>query len=159
MTPTHKQKLQDILAELYEAGDSPEDIVEVITDDMTSSDQIVLIEDILTGVKDKDQVNEFLVEGVKDLIQHKNYDAIALLEEYEINDVLKVVSESDNLEDFIVNQLGNDDDLKESVLFSIGANINIPSKLLTMDKQYRIENFIKQLFPYYNEQSQIQMNF
>jgi hypothetical protein len=147
MTPANKLKLNALLNELYEQGTSTEDIVEVITDGMTSSDQITLIEDILTGVKDKDQVSDFIERSARDLIEHSKVYKDSLLEEYEAKYLLKHIKESEELDDYVQNRIE-----RESALI-------IPPKMLTLDKISRLEYFIKTLFPYQNEQSQIQINF
>ena len=159
MNPENKLKLKELLAELYEAGDTTEDIVEVITDELLPSEQISLIEDILTGVKDKDKVNEFIERSAKDLIEHDDVYSDNILNSYTDKELLDHVTHEDEIENFINKQLQENDWLRKMVLIQLGDNVQIPSNLLTMDKQSRLEDFIQSLFPYYNEQQSIQFNF
>ena len=159
MKPANKLKLKTLLAELHEDGEDTEGIVEVITDELNSSEQIDLIEDILTGVKDEDQVNDFIERSARDLIAHSKLYAESILEEYKDSDLLKAVSDEDEIEKFIKDKLRSDDGMCESVLYSIGGNIQINPKLFTLDKMSRLEEFMNTLFPYHNEQTQIQLNF
>jgi hypothetical protein len=160
MTAENKLKLLTLLNELYEQGETPEDIVEVITDELLPSECIDLIEDILTGVKDKDTVNDFIEKAAINLIEHSNLYAESLIGYFDADTFYKALSGADGLEDFMVTELNKDDYLRDSVLSSIdGEAVYFAPKMLTLDKYSRLEGFIMSLFPYQNEQSQIQMNF
>lgn len=151
MKPENRIKLLALLSELYEAGETTETILKVTLEGLTETEVFEEVDLILAETPKNYRYYEMLEEMVEEVANREDYQAKSLVNCFDDKFLLDCIKSSNVMEDYIGFCIDESNSENSAIL--------IPPQMLTNDKKSRLEDFIQSLFPYYNEQTQIQLNF
>jgi len=155
MTQDQKEKLNKVLNELCESGVETEDVIDCMLEDLIDSEKIMLVDVVLAGVNKTDK--EYFVAELMDRYCNEGNGLQLIINNMRDSDIIKAAMGVD-YED-LAKAVAKDADLVKEINDRCNESIRIPYKMLTMDKQDKLRDFLAILFPYYNEQQALELNF
>lgn len=127
-----------------------------MTQDQKEKLKAVLNELSISGISYTDIADEAFVRMYKidrEAYLKENSELYVGMGHFQTKHVLSIIDKEylDEYVEFNYSLRSDEDDHSDCV--------NIPYKMLTMDKQDKLRDFLAVLFPYYNEQQALELNF
>lgn len=155
MTQSQKEKLKTVLNELYESGVETSDMIGCISEGLVDSEKIGLAEDILEGVNETDK--EYFSAELMNRYCNEGNGLQLIINNIGESDIINAAMGVDYIR--LAKAVAKDVDLVREINDRCNESVRIPYKMLTMDKQDKLRDFLAVLFPYYNEQQALELNF
>ena len=159
MQPENKTKLENLLAELYESGETTETIIDGVLSGLLDSEKVDMADHILSQAP-IDRINDYIEKLAAEMISEGGFPAKRLLYEFSDADIIDLVKSDSSLFCDIMETGKFDEEIEEYIANERSTTgVYIPANKLTLDKRCNLRSFLETLFPMYADQNQLGIQF